>query len=227
MISERKDGRDVPRSAPVASHRVAEALAGRILSGALPPGARIIQDELAEELGSSRIPVREALRILENRGLVTLRSNSGAWVTSMSLRDLEMSYEVREHIEPILLRDSLPHLGPDALMHMREVQERIEANHDVETFLDLDREFHWTSYSGSTAGQLRQMIERLWDTTQSYRRAFVTLSLGTSWMIHSEHRLLLAALEQRDPVTASDVLALHIRRTRSALMRHPELLASD
>ena len=142
----------------------------------------------------------------------------------MSRHDLEMSYEVREHIEPILLRDSLPHLGEDAVQHMREVQERIEANVDVETFLDLDREFHWTSYSGSTAFQLRQMVERLWDTTQNYRRAFVTISRRTAWIIHSEHRLLIEAIEQRDPVTASDVLSLHIRRTRSALMQHPELL---
>ena len=224
MTSERGEGSP---AAPVASQRVAEDLARRILDGSLPPGARIIQDELAEELGASRIPVREALRILESRGLVTLRANSGAWVASMSRRDLEISYEVREQIEPILLRDSLPMLGEDAIQHMREVQERIEANDDVETFLDLDREFHWTSYAGSTASQLRHMVERLWDTTQSYRRAFVTLSQRTSWVIDSEHRLLIAAIEQRDPVTASDVLALHIRRTRSALMRHPELLDAD
>ena len=74
-MSNRTQGR-LAKSAggtPVASQRVAEAIARRILSGKLPPGARITQDELAEELGSSRIPVREALRILENRGLVTLR----------------------------------------------------------------------------------------------------------------------------------------------------------
>ena len=84
----------------VASQRVADTLAERILSGDLAPGARIKQDELADELQTSRIPVRDALRILEARGLVTMRANAGARVTSLTRRDLEISYEIRERLEP-------------------------------------------------------------------------------------------------------------------------------
>ena len=136
---------------PVASQRIADILAGRILSGDLPPGARIKQDELAEELNTSRIPVRDALRILETRGLVTLRANAGARVASMTLRDLEISYEIRERIEPLLLADSLPNLTEAHLAEMRRVQEEIEANDEVERFLELDRRFHWISYRGHRA----------------------------------------------------------------------------
>ena len=93
---------------PVASQRISEIVADRILTGRLPPGARIKQDELADELGASRLPVREALRILESRGLVTLKANSGAWVSQMSLSDLDLSYEIRERVEPLLLTNSLP-----------------------------------------------------------------------------------------------------------------------
>lgn len=217
----------MPRSpsSPVASQRIAHVLAQRILGGELAPGTRIKQDELADELDASRIPVREALRILESRGLVTLRANSGAWVAEMSLHDLGLSYQIREQIEPLLLRESLPRLASRDLDRMREIQAEIEGTTDVERFLVLDREFHWTSYAGAQAPQLSAMVERLWDTTQHYRRAFARMA-GTdrAWIINTEHRLLIEAVTASDLENASTVLAMHIRRTRLELGRHPELM---
>ena len=208
----------------VASQRVADVIRERILAGTLPPGTRIKQDELADELRTSRIPVREALRILDSLGLVTLRANSGAWVAAMSVRDLQMSYAVRERIEPLLLRDSLPHLTDDHVEQMRSVQDAIESNDDIERFLVLDRELHWLTYSQHQAPQLASMVARLWDTTQHYRRAFVALAGSQgSWTIRAEHRLLIEAIAARDADTAEAVLAMHIRRTSHDLAGHPEV----
>jgi DNA-binding GntR family transcriptional regulator len=210
----------------VASQRVADVLAQRIFSGELPPGARIKQDDLADELQTSRIPVREALRILDARGLVTIRANAGAWVTRMNLHDLALSYEIRERIEPLLLLESLPHLTEEDDDAMRSLQGEIEANDDVERFLVLDRQFHWRSYSRHQAPQLAAMVERLWDTTHHYRRTYVQLTHAHgSWTILAEHQLLLDAILQRDADTAVAVLGLHIRRTRVGLAAHPELFA--
>ncbi|GAA1545735.1 GntR family transcriptional regulator [Nocardioides humi] len=222
-MSEAEDARR-----EVASERVANILAARILDGSLPPGTRIRQDELAEELGASRIPVREALRILSSRGLVTLRANVGAWVSQMTLQDLGLSYKVRERIEPLLLAESMPRLTDADLDHMESLQQQIEENDDVEEFLRLDRELHWTSYRGHDAPQLADMVHRLWDTTQHYRRAFVRLARSQgSWVISAEHRLLLQALRAGDEETAGTVLTMHIRRTRLALADHPELFAAS
>jgi DNA-binding GntR family transcriptional regulator len=214
---------------PVASQRVADIIAERILSGKLMPGVRIKQDELAEEFNTSRIPVREALRILENRGLVTMRANTSARVMSMTLHDFELSYEIRERIEPLLLTESLPNLTDEDLAQMRGIQKEIEANDDIERFLMLDRRFHWTSYRGHRAPQLSLIIERLWDTTQSYRRAYVQLTYrhGGDRLINAEHRLLLEATERRDADTAAAVLVMHIRRTRVALRNQGPLLSND
>lgn len=210
---------------PVASQRIADVLAERILDGTLAPGSRIKQDELADELATSRIPVREALRILETRGLVTLRANSGAWVMSLSLADLEMSYEIRERIEPLLLADSIPRLTDLHVDRMRSLQEEIAANDDVERFLVLDRAFHETSYAGSEATQLAGMVRGLWDTTQPYRRAFVRRAgAQESWVIAAEHDLLLDAVSRRDVDIATRMLTVHIRRTRLALLDHPEVI---
>jgi DNA-binding GntR family transcriptional regulator len=195
----------------VASQRIAEELRERILSGQLAPGARIKQDELAEELQTSRLPVREALRILESRGLVTLRSNQGAWVASMDLRQCELSYQMRERLEPLLLAESA----------------HIENTHEVEQFLILDRQLHWTMYRHHDAAELATIVARLWDTTQHYRRAFTSMTMAErKWIISAEHRLLIEALRDCDIKSAAHILELHVRRTRTELGRHPELFGS-
>lgn len=206
----------------VASQRIADVLAERILTGVLAPGVRIKQDELAEELETSRIPVRDALRILEARGLVTMRPNAGARVTSLSRRDLEMSYEIRERIEPLLLADSAPNLAPDDLAEMREVLARLEACRDLDESVALGREFHWISYRRHQSPLLAQMVERVWDTTQSYRRAYLKLAMrGSGVRIHdTEHWLLLDAVERGEVETAQAALVMHIRRTRMGLVKY-------
>ncbi|MFE5564008.1 GntR family transcriptional regulator [Amycolatopsis japonica] len=207
----------------VASQRIADVIADRILGGQLTPGARIIQDEIAEELKASRLPVREALRILESRGLVTLRANAGAWVARMDPHDCELSYTIRERIEPLLLAESIPRLDDRAIDSMAAIQQEISRCTDVEQFLVLDRQFHWMSYSGHKAPHLATMIERLWDTTQPYRRAFAKLGRGEAWIIDAEHDLLVESIRSRDIETASSVLKTHIQRTKVKLTQHPEL----
>lgn len=214
--------------APVASHRIAEAIADRILSGRLAPGARIKQDEIAEEFQTSRIPVREALRILHSRGLVSLKANSGAWVSKMDLHDLSMSYKIRERVEPLLLLDSLPNLTAADVDEMRRLQGLIEAGTEVDEFLVLDRQLHWASYRGHRSPELAAMVARLWDTTQAYRRAFTRLAVNQrSWIISAEHNLLIEAVAADDAETAASVLEMHIRRTRLELQQHPELFPAN
>lgn len=210
--------------AGLASQRIADVLADRILDGRLPPGTRIKQEELAAELDASRIPVREALRILSSRGLVKLQANAGAWVASMTMRDLQQSYEIRERIEPLLLQDSIPRLTESDVQELRGIQGDIEHCDRADDFLRLDREFHWTTYRGHRSPQLADMVGRLWDSTQSYRHAFLRLTgWQVSWVTIGEHQFLLEAIENCDVDSAERILSLHIRRTRVALSRHPEL----
>jgi len=208
----------------VASQRIADHLRERILSGQLKPGTRVLQDELAEEFEASRLPVREALRILSSTGLVTLRSNRGAWVSKLDQRDCDLSYKIRERLEPLLLSESMASFTPDDVDELVELQERIEANSDVEQFLVLDRQLHWATYKYHDAQQLATMVARLWDTTQHYRRAFSHLTGSQrAWIINSEHRLLIEAIRVQDGAMAQRVLAMHIKRTRSELKNHPEV----
>jgi DNA-binding GntR family transcriptional regulator len=212
----------------VASRRIADQVRERILDGRLAPGTRIIQDEIADELSASRLPVREALRMLESAGLVTLKANSGAWVSSMTLRDCELSYRMREKLEPLLLSESLPHLTATDVEELGQVQAQIEADDDVERFLVLDRQFHWITYRRHDAEELARIVGRLWDTTQHYRRAFTRLTgADRRWIIHAEHRLLVDAVRSGDLTSAMEQLETHIRRTRVELVHHPEVFQTD
>lgn len=212
---------------PIASQRVADVVAERILTGRLKPGDRIKQDDLASELNLSRIPVRDALRILETRGLVSLRANAGARVASLTVRDMELSYRIRELLEPMLLAESIPNLTDAHFAKMRDVKARLEAVADVDAYMPLAQEFHWISFSGHQAPLLMQIVERLWDTTHHYRRVYAELALRNAELMEvmrAERDLLFGAIMRREVDLAPRMLSAHIRRTHIGLLEHGELL---
>lgn len=208
----------------VSSARVAAYLREAILGGDLKPGMRIRQEEIAAKLGASRLPVREALRTLEAEGLTESEPHKGARVPRLSQHEVEVIYRMRERLEPLALLESLPLLGATDHERLEEVQRQIEANDDLEKFLDLDREFHMLTYSGCAIEPLNQNVVRLWNSTQHYRRAYVALGgQNRMWVVNAEHRLILDAVVRRDATDAERFLEGHIRRTRNELAHHPEV----
>lgn len=217
-----------PAAGTAASARVADHLRAAILSGEIAPGQWIRQEEVAERLGASRLPVREALRILEAEGLTEHEPRRGARVPSLTMHQADVIYRMRERLEPLALSESMPHLDAPTLTSLAELQERIERNTDVGEFLALDRAFHLLSYTGCRLDPLTSMVTRLWNSTQHYRRAYVSLAgPGRMWVINAEHRLLLDAIERGDTADAERHLCGHIRRTRTELGKHPEVFRED
>ena len=138
---------EVSGQEPAASERIAAILRDEILSGKIPPGQRILQEEVAERLGSSRLPVREAIRILDADGLLEVETNKGARVPYLDINQVEVLYRMRERLEPLALIESMPALTEADFERLYEIQARIEAGVDVQAFLELDREFHLLTYS--------------------------------------------------------------------------------
>ena len=218
------------QASSVASHRIADSLRTAILDGSYLPGERIRQEDVAARSGASRIPVREALRMLDSEGLVTLVANSGAWVTKLTLDECAETYLIRERLEPLLLRRSMPSLDAAALDRLGRLADDMEARAGVEAFLRADREFHLSSYAGAASGETWEIIHRLWNTTQHYRREFTRRAASVAGdsglaVTHLEHRLLLDCVRRQDPDDAERVLVTHIRRTRLDLEKHPEIFA--
>ena len=210
----------------VASHRIADVLRTSILDGSYLPGERIRQEDIAARSGASRIPVREALRLLQAEGLVTLVANSGAWVAKLSLAECAELYQIRERLEPLLLRASLPGLDGAAIDRMAGLAGVMEeAGGDVDAFLRADREFHLASYAAAAPGETANIIGKMWNSTQHYRREFTKIASRRAGLdvTHLEHRLLVDCLRRGDPDDAERVLVMHIRRTRLELSKHPEI----
>ncbi|MDF1478188.1 GntR family transcriptional regulator [Leifsonia sp. H3M29-4] len=207
--------------------RIADGLRRAILSGEYEPGARIRQDDLADLHGASRLPVREALRMLEGEGLVTLVANTGAWVSSLSLAECEEMYQMRERIEPLLLRYNVPLLSEQQIDELERLATVMEGANDLEDFIALDREFHLSSYAVAETSVLGDTVLRLWNRTQHYRRAFMRVfRTEGDRSVHLEHHLLVSAIRRRDLDESERVLTGHIRRTRLELARHPEVFSA-
>jgi DNA-binding GntR family transcriptional regulator len=207
-----------------AGARIAADLREAILAGQFGPGDRIRQEELADRNGVSRLPVREALRILEGEGLVIVVPNTGAWVSRLDQAECQEMYQMRERIEPLLLRWSLPGLTSQDIDEFRSLVVAMEATDQVEVFVALDRRFHLGTYKAASTAVLGDTVLRLWNRTQHYRRAYSRLLVAEGDnSVHHEHHLLVHALARGDSEAAEQVLAGHIRRTRIELSRHPEL----
>jgi DNA-binding GntR family transcriptional regulator len=211
----------------VASHRIADQLRAAILDGSYLPGERIRQEDVAACFGASRIPAREALRMLDAEGLVTLVANSGAWVTKLTLDECVETYLIRERLEPLLLRMSLRHLEDATVDRLAALAADMEAETGVGAFMQADREFHLASYTGAASSSTWQIIHRMWNTTQHYRREFTRRAAGSGLSVtHLEHRLLLDSIRRHDADDAERVLVTHIRRTRLELAGHPEIFSA-
>lgn len=207
-----------------AGARIAAALREAILDGAYAPGTRVRQEDLAERHHASRVPVREALRILEGEGLVTRVANAGAWVSRLNLAECEELYQMRECVEPLLLRLNVPLLSPADVDELDELAGRMENAADAEEFIALDRRFHLATYAVAETTLLTATVVQLWNRTQHYRRAFVRVARRAGdATAHYDHRLLVAAIRRGDDDEAASVLTRHIRRTRLELARHPEI----
>jgi DNA-binding GntR family transcriptional regulator len=203
---------------------VGRSIREAILDGRLTPGERIRQEDIARRLGTSRIPVREALRQLETEGLVTLVPHSGARVAVMDFEGFSELYKLRESVEPMAIAESTPRLDDEQLARLRELMLVIEAaSDDPLRWLEADRHFHLGSYAAAPLPRVLTMIEGFWNQTQQYRRAYLYAVRENIDIVNYEHRLLLEALERRDASDAADLQRLHIRRTRTTLAPHSEL----
>lgn len=214
-----------PATGESMTQTVARYLRDAIHEGKLAPGTPVRQEAVAQELGVSRIPVREALRHLESEGLVTIRPNSGAKVAVLDFEEYADIYKIRERLEPLALSESIPRLTAEQIAEVERLVAEVESHSgDPAPFLDADRRFHLACYAGVPTHRLLQMIVGFWDTTQRYRRILLATFTDedyqrTNW----EHRLIVNAVQTGNIRAGEDLIRLHIERSRLRLAAHREL----
>jgi DNA-binding GntR family transcriptional regulator len=144
---------------------VHDVLLGRIVASELAPGTRLRQEALADELGVSRTPLREALVRLASEGLVEFTPNRGATVARRDFSDMQQAWRARLVIEPGAARLAAERRDTEAIERLRETvrRQRLAAG-DVTTSFALNREFHVTLVQASGNAHLAQFAELLWLT---------------------------------------------------------------
>jgi DNA-binding GntR family transcriptional regulator len=152
-----------------------EALRGAIVAGELRPGQRIRQDEVAESLGVSVAPVREALATLEQEGQVAYIPRRGYFVTELRIEDLEEIYELRQILEERAARAALPGLDDDALQRIvtaaKDCVIAAESG-NVAAELSANRRFHFALLDSDAQVHTMRVIRLLWDSTEAYRALY-------------------------------------------------------
>lgn len=201
---------------------VAESIANKLMEairdGRLPEGTRLSLKELAERVGTSITPVREALRKLETLGMVTIIARQGAYVRETSLRDAEWIYEARMLIEPELMRLSSERWTTDHqadTVEQKFAEMQLVAGLDNEKYSLFHRELHWILYEAANTPWLLRACEVGFASSERYRilahgvdekAEKATLRLG-------EHRELLDAWRDRNGKVAEKLLRNHLRET--------------
>jgi DNA-binding GntR family transcriptional regulator len=197
-----------------------DAIRDRILRGGYPAGEPLRQDAIAEQLGVSRIPVREALRLLEAEGLVTFNPHRGAVVSTLSLAEIEELFELRAEIETDLLVRALPHMTEEQIVRAEEVLDSFEssvARGQVAGWGGLNWKFHSTLYAPANRAVTMGVVHRLHQNSDRYARMQLALTHGEQRAI-IEHRQIVAAVRRRNAKQAATLLRRHILGAGRALL---------
>lgn len=203
------------------SEEVTTRLRERILSGQLEDGERIVEQDLANEFGLSRGPIRDALRQLEDEGLIVREPRRGARVASLTASDVQEILAIREAIEPVAVRFLIERGDPSAFDVLQACVDRLEAaanRGDWPSVILLDMEFHDLIYL--LCGQRR--LQRIWEslkvpvlhTFRLHRQFFEPITEASR-----EHRQYLNILRSGDVGRAEAETRVHVTEFEAQLLQ--------
>ena len=195
---------------------VREALRRAISAGEMAPGFQLRQDDLAERFGTSRIPVREALRQLEAEGFVTFLPNRGAVVSDLSIDEVIELLEIRIALECHALRLAIPAMGDIDLDDAREILRSYDEEPDAEKWGAFNWRFHKALYAPCNRPRLLAMIEANYGHVGRFTRALVSRATGKD-RPQREHYQLLEFCRGGEVEKAVRLLREHIVQTQKTL----------
>lgn len=199
----------------------ADELRRRILSGEFPEGFQLKQDALAEDFGMSRIPIREALVLLESEGFVKILPHRGAQVSELSQAEISELFELRALLEPWLLRLSAPRLMAEDYAAL----DRINAEYRAEIramnpgrWGELNTRLHLHLVSRAEQPRTLAIVTALLQNTDRYTRLQLSLSGSGRKRAKDEHATLVRLCRDGDVATACKLLTAHIRHAEAMLV---------
>ena len=192
-----------------------------ILYGRLQPGERLMEITLANQLGVSRTPVREAIRKLEIEGLVLMIPRKGAQVAPITEKDLNDVLEVRLGLEELAMHCACERVDSEQLRAISSAQKKFEASLKTNGLADLakaDEDFHELIYQATSNRRLIQMINNLREQMYRYRIEYLK-DLNVGETLNDEHKELYNALRERDADRALKCMKKHIKNQQQAIIK--------
>ena len=201
---------------------VFEALREAILSGSLAPGERLMEIQLAEDMGVSRTPVREAIRKLELEGFVVMIPRKGTYVAGLSMKQMSEVFEVRAALEELAVDLSAERISDEELEQLEHLHTRSRVDEmvkdDIETIVKLDEEFHDLLYKTARNSRLSSAINHLTEQMHRYRTASLSYP-GRLKSALEEHRNIVEAIARRDGDAARKAAREHMDRAESSYIQ--------
>lgn len=190
----------------------------KIINGEYAPETKLLPKILAEECGTSLIPVREAMRVLEADGLITFIHNRGAWVSPISINDLNDLYSVRIPLEMDAVESAVD-LTSDDIQKLRTILNNANlamVNGDKAAVIRLNKDFHFAIYFHSKSPWRLRLIETLWSHAERYQRLSLNFRKDPA---DKEHNDIVDALAKNDNRAAAKAMGFHLQTTVDLLNR--------
>lgn len=194
----------------------AEILRQRILTGELRAGQPIRQEQIAQEMGVSRIPLREALKQLEAEGFVTIAPHKGAVVATLSAAEAEELFALRLQLETWLLRDAIPRMREGDFAHLDAIIDESRSRDSLSRWGELNWQFHEALYRPAGRPLSLRFLKRIHDNLDRYLR--LQIAITRDWdRAYRDHQDLVALSRERKVEAAIALLEDHILGTAKAL----------
>jgi len=201
---------------------VFDVLRSSIASGALPPGERLMENQLAEQLRVSRTPVREAIRKLEQEGFVVMVPRRGTYVADISIRDISEVFEIRTALEVLAAGLAAERMTDNDLEKLErllvEIGQLIDRG-DTAKLVEADCRFHDILYSATHNKTLANIINNLREKFTPFRTISYAYP-GRAKPSLEEHRRLVEALAQRNSLLAQQLARKHMEKAEQTLLQH-------
>ena len=203
---------------------VFNTLRQEILTGKLKPGERLREIQLADKMGVSRTPIREAIRMLELEGLVKMLPRKGAEVAQITEKDLNDVIEVRTALEQLAIELACKKITSEEIFKLKanviEFKNAVEST-DVSTLAKIDVGFHDIIFNATDNKRLIQLLNNLREQMYRYRLEYLKDSAVHSMLIE-EHKEIIKNLEEGDVVSAKNNIAEHIIKQASTVSKRIE-----
>ena len=205
---------------------VCETLRDAIRRGVLKPGERLMEIQLAEELGVSRTPVREAIRKLGLEGYVIMMPRRGTYVANLSIRDVNEVFEIRTSLESLASGLAAERITDEELDHLQRLLVQIGMyieQGDIEKIVEVDTEFHGLLYQASRNQRLIGIISNLREQLTQFRKTSMSFP-GRLKATLEEHRAIVDAIAQGDVKAAQKAAEHHMEKSEQTLLTSMEAM---